>query len=646
MDKLASLAAHGDSHQAGDHGGNPSAASGLVDEIEPLNTGGQNNIQATAQFLSTFGTGADDEFSVDIAGFLGPVPPSVTPVEDNGSITLANPTDLVAGVAGRFTASGTIGDGPHGSTGTHSGDYDHFRVSALANQLLTIDVELFSSTFNSVAAIYDSSGALLAMNDDRYNNFDYGVSFDSHLRFLVPADDTYSIVVFGSGAAPQTNPFDSASGGGAASEGIYDLTILLENPNIIASPEDNGSIPLAAETGLTIAQPGKAYVTGVVGDGPFGSAGTESGDYDFFRVEATAGNVITVDVDTPIPFVGLDSTVSIYDSAGSELVYGDDDGETFDSFVTFTVPTTGTYYVVVYGFPGNIIADPFDSSTGTGAGSEGDYTATIEVTMAQELEKDYYSFDLAAGDIIGANVFGHAGRLELYHPDGTLMVGSSKNNDYYPDASPLPRDGKATLSYVIDSPGRYAMSVLSGSGAYTLQLRDFRPAFEQQPVYSHQILYLDFNGANINAAEVFYSSFGGAGNPDAHLSPFSSFLSNWELGPDSENALIDAIVARVVDLYAHDVSGVVGQGLNGDFTITDRAGDFQIEILNSRDHADPFGLYPNVSRVIVGGTLAELDSPVPFIGLAPSIDVGNFETAETAVALLDNLYLDTVPLAP
>lgn len=157
MDKLASLAAHGDSHPAGDHSGNSPAASGLVDEIEPPSTGGQNNTQGTAQFLPHFGTGTGDNAAMDIAGFLGPVPPSVTPVEDNGSITLANPTGLVAGVAGRFKASGTIGDGPHGSTGTQSGDYDHFRVSALANQLLTIDVELFSSTFNSVAAINDSS---------------------------------------------------------------------------------------------------------------------------------------------------------------------------------------------------------------------------------------------------------------------------------------------------------------------------------------------------------------------------------------------------------------------------------------------------------------------------------------------------------
>src|SRR5262249_30601615 len=73
----------------------------------------------------------------------------------------------------------------------------------------------------------------------------------------------------------------------------------------------------------------------------------------------------------------------------------------------------------------------------------------------------------------------------------------------------------------------------------------------------------------------------------------------------------------------------------GDFQITGRAGEFQIEILNSRDHADPFGLYPNVSRVIIGGSRAEFRPNV--IGMAPSIDVGNFDTSETAVALLDFL---------
>ena len=186
-----------------------------------------------------------------------------------------------------------------------------------------------------------------------------------------------------------------------------------------------------------------------------------------------------------------------------------------------------------------------------------------------------------------------------------------------------------------------------GIGSYTLELRAFRPVLEQQPVFSHQILFLDFNGANLNVPENF-SQFPG-GNPDAHLSPLSSFLPSWGLSVADENAVIDAVVARTVLNLSQDVSGVVGHGANGDFTITGRAGDFQIEILNSRDNPDPFGLYPNVSRVIVGGTLAEIAVQRDAGGFSPSIDVGNFDTAETALVLLDWVTrgnILTTPLAP
>ena len=62
--------------------------------------------------------------------------------------------------------------------------------------------------------------------------------------------------------------------------------------------------------------------------------------------------------------------------------------------------------------------------------------------------------------------------------------------------------------------------------------------------------------------------------------------------------------------------------------------DFALRILNSRDHADPLG-QPNVSRVIVGGTIAQ--SGIPTIGIAQSIDPGNFGTEESALVLLDVL---------
>ena len=62
--------------------------------------------------------------------------------------------------------------------------------------------------------------------------------------------------------------------------------------------------------------------------------------------------------------------------------------------------------------------------------------------------------------------------------------------------------------------------------------------------------------------------------------------------------------------------------------------NFGLTILNSLDHNDPFG-QPNVSRVIVGGTIAELG--IPTLGIAQSVDVGNFNPEESAVVLLDLL---------
>lgn len=69
--------------------------------------------------------------------------------------------------------------------------------------------------------------------------------------------------------------------------------------------EDEGSIPLASETGLVTGS--VVDTTGTIGDGPFGSAGTGSGDFDFFRIGGVlAGQEITIDIDTPIPMGDLD----------------------------------------------------------------------------------------------------------------------------------------------------------------------------------------------------------------------------------------------------------------------------------------------------------------------------------------------------
>ena len=160
------------------------------------------------------------------------------------------------------------------------------------------------------------------------------------------------------------------------------------------------------------------------------------------------------------------------------------------------------------------------------------------------------------------------------------------------------------------------------------QLRGFRPVLEAAAHHNRQVLFVDFDGATINPSDVLGL------DKISTLSPLANFLENWGLTLDDENVVIDAILATIVENIATDVSGTTGRGTNGDFLITNTAGEFAIQLLNSRDHADPFG-QPHVSRIIIGGTREQLGLPV--IGISQSVDVGNFVTAETAVLLLDIL---------
>src|SRR5262249_724408 len=150
------------------------------------------------------------------------------------------------------------------------------------------------------------------------------------------------------GSGFQADPFDPASGGGAASEGDYQLTIALESPVRISQTEDDGALSLANETGLTAGAEGLVIAAAVIGDGPDGSGGTGLGDIDLYRLEGGAREIISVGTDTPDPLDGLDTIVGIYDGSGQLLAFNDD-FLTSDGFIQFDAPATGTYFVLVAG---------------------------------------------------------------------------------------------------------------------------------------------------------------------------------------------------------------------------------------------------------------------------------------------------------
>ncbi len=381
--------------------------------------------------------------------------------------------------------------------------------------------------------------------------------------------------------------------------------------------EDDGSIPLASDSGLVSGS--AVTLTGTIGDGPYGSGGSGSGDHDFFRIaNVQVGQLILIDVDTDLPFEDLDSFIALYDAVGNSLALNEDGNASIshDSFLAIPAPVAGDYYVSIAGslFPfAAILSDPFDAASGFGVGSEGAYTLHLQLDYG---DPDWFTFDLETCDILGLNLLQAGHQVQLVDPSGQLVVASSQDlSGIYPPTSPLPGGGRAAMAHVVASSGRYGLRLLGvDAPAHILELRVFRQPLESSA--TPKTLFVDFDGATVDPS-IFTGPPG-----EAVLSPLSDFLAGWGLAAGDEDAVIDATLQSLAENLQTDLSQ---QGPNG---------SFGIQILNSRDHADPFG-DPLVSRLILGGTIPELGFAT--IGIAQSIDPGNFEGAETAVVLLDLL---------
>ncbi len=109
----------------------------------------------------------------------------------------------------------------------------------------------------------------------------------------------------------------------------------------------------------------------------------DNNDVDVFAIFFEAGQTITLDVDgnyDPDVVSGLNSVISILDSAGNVLAENDDGEFTdvgtaspFDSFLTFQVTTAGIYYIAIESF-----------ENGTAGGSPENYHLLVSVENPQQ----------------------------------------------------------------------------------------------------------------------------------------------------------------------------------------------------------------------------------------------------------------------
>ena len=169
---------------------------------------------------------------------------------------------------------------------------------------------------------------------------------------------------------------------------------------VITQTEQDDSFDTANETGLDQGESGIVVAYGHNADGLYGvGEGDFSGDFDFFRLTANAGQVISVDLKSASDNVDFDSFVGIYGPSGTVVAKNDDQiGRA--SKLSFTAVESGEYFICVSNWinvdPGNgddgsLPANP--TVPGTGYGPPGGTGGPYQVFIGLDATAPIVQFD-------------------------------------------------------------------------------------------------------------------------------------------------------------------------------------------------------------------------------------------------------------
>jgi large repetitive protein len=312
--------------------------------------------------------------------------------------------------------------------------------------------------------------------------------------------------------------------------------------------------------------------------------------------------------------------------------------------------SAGTTARTAEGLNQNVVVNEFDASNNlNGSGQVVPInstdpnlgTAVIFGSLASSssgiADIDHYTLNLRGGDIFdvrySSGIFGLVS-LQLVDSSGSLLAQSLDTpGDSYGVTNPLTTDGSISYAYVIPRDGTYQLRVSGAEdGAYEIRTRVLRNPIESEIVGTMPEIFLDFDGALVNRTEFGFSGLftGVIADVPALQDSFSTGVFTFNFSAAEYNQMIDLIVSQVVEDFNGSIPVL---GANGDFINDGVAGNFAVRVTNSRDHGDRSNL-PHVTHVVVGGSAIaffESAAAAGIIGVAPNIDVGNFDTTQTVM---------------
>ncbi len=223
-------------------------------------------------------------------------------------------------------------------------DVNMVSFSVFAGQSVDFDIDTpFNgpSGLGSYVRLFNSQGTELAFNNDGVAPGENTLGFDSYLRYTFATAGTYFL-----GVSNFNNvQYDPISGNGDTAGGQFSIGSyrLLVQTVAVVVPDPNDSISEAASLGAITTTP--ATVSASL---------SPDTDVNMVSFNATAGQVIDFDIDTPLNGTGgLGSFVRLFDAQGTQLAFNNDGlapGESrlgFDAYLRYTIAAAGTYYLGV-----------------------------------------------------------------------------------------------------------------------------------------------------------------------------------------------------------------------------------------------------------------------------------------------------------
>ncbi len=251
----------------------------------------------------------------------------------------------------------------------------------------------------------------------------------------------------------------------------------------VAESEPNGTVATADSVALG------DQATGVV---------NPAGDVDTWFIDLIAGQFFSLDVDAADAGSPLDATLALLAPDGTTLLAFNDDFDGFDSRISYVIPASGRYYVVIRAFGGGgapeltyainfgKVACPLGDEDREPNGTPGTASpAAIGDSLTGEIcpdpdspagDVDYWAFNARAGETIELDVdAAQLGLLvdpvlALYASDGTTRLAFNDDQD----------GTDSRLQYSIVTSGTYYATVADAAGfgnpfPYILHVRHVNP---------------------------------------------------------------------------------------------------------------------------------------------------------------------------